>query len=99
MPARAAATIELPLEPGLKPLANPSESPWDPFFKRHREFASATDRRRPRSSDETLSQRRPRDALRMALRGPHLSHEASAFLAAPLKDGKIAITAVVENAS
>src|ERR1700761_5568913 len=32
MPSGSRPTIELPLEPGKKAMANPAESPWDPLF-------------------------------------------------------------------
>jgi carbamoyltransferase len=87
MPTRAGATIELPLEPGKKVLSNPSESPWDPLFLSFIVNAPAQ-----------LADGAPHHlAKRFASHGRsprfewhyvdhHLSHEASAFLAAPLGD-------------
>jgi carbamoyltransferase len=87
MPAHAGATIELPLEPGLKPLANPSESLWDPLFLSYIVNARAQ-----------LIDGAPHHLMKRFRSGGramrfewhyvdhHLSHEASAFLAAPFTD-------------
>jgi len=87
MPAHAGATIELPLEPGLKPLSNPSESPWDPLFLSYIVNARAQLidgaphhlKKRFRSGDRAMR-------FEWHYVDHHLSHEASAFLAAPFKD-------------
>lgn len=87
MPSRADATIALPLEPGRKPPANPSESPWDPLFLSYIVNARAQ-----------LIDGAPHHLMKRFKSGGrelrfewhyvdhHLSHEASAFLAAPFKD-------------
>jgi carbamoyltransferase len=87
MPAHAGTAIELPLEPGLKPLANPSESPWDPLFLSYIVNARAQ-----------LIDGAPHHLMKRFRSGGramrfewhyvdhHLSHEASAFLAAPFTD-------------
>jgi carbamoyltransferase len=87
MPTHAGSTIELPLEPGLKPLDNPSESPWDPLFLSYIVNARAQ-----------LIDGAPHHLMKRFCSGGravrfewhyvdhHLSHEASAFLAAPFAD-------------
>ncbi|MBI0328320.1 carbamoyltransferase family protein [Burkholderia plantarii] len=87
MPAKAGATIELPLRPGAAPLADPSASPWDPLFLSYISNAK-----------EQLLDGAPHH-LRKRFQGVdrergfqwhfvehHLAHEASAFLAAPFGD-------------
>jgi carbamoyltransferase len=87
MPARADATIELPLEPGKKAQTNPSESPWDPLFLSFIVNARAQllDGAPHHLSKRFVSGGR---AARFAWHyvDHHLSHEASAFLAAPFTD-------------
>ena len=87
MSTHAGATIELPLEPGLKPLSNPSESPWDPLFLSYIMNARAQLidgaphhlMKRFRSSGRAMR-------FEWHYVDHHLSHEASAFLAAPFTD-------------
>jgi len=87
MPTHAGSTIELPLEPGLKPLSNPSESPWDPLFLSYIMNARAQLidgaphhlMKRFRSSGRAMR-------FEWHYVDHHLSHEASAFLAAPFTD-------------
>ena len=87
MPAHAGTTIELALEPGLRPLANPSESPWDPLILSYIVNARAQ-----------LIDGAPHHLMKRFCSGGramrfewhyvdhHLSHEASAFLAAPFAE-------------
>jgi carbamoyltransferase len=90
MPARARATIELPLEPGLKPLANLSESPWDPLFLSYIVNARA---QLIDGAPHHLMKRFRSGGRKMRFEwhyvDHHLSHEASAFLAAPFKDAAV----------
>ncbi|SAL35355.1 carbamoyltransferase [Caballeronia sordidicola] len=90
MPSHVGTTIELPLEPGVKPLTNPSESPWDPLFLSYIVNARAqlVDgaphhlMKRFRSGG-----RKPRFEWHYV--DHHLSHEASAFLAAPFSNTSV----------
>ena len=88
MPSGSQPTIELPLEPGRKPMTNPSESPWDPLFLSYIVNAQAQlARRRAASSAKALQERRTaRARFEWHYVDHHLSHEASAFLAAPFTD-------------
>lgn len=87
MPSASRSTIELPLEPGKKTMTNPSESPWDPLFLSYIVNARA---QLIDGAPHHLQKR-----FRSGGRAPrfewhyvdhHLSHEASAFLAAPFTD-------------
>jgi carbamoyltransferase len=87
MPSASRSTIELPLEPGKKTMTNPSESPWDPLFLSYIVNARA---QLIDGAPHHLQKR-----FRSGGRVPrfewhyvdhHLSHEASAFLAAPFTD-------------
>jgi len=87
MPAHVGATIELPLEPGLKPPANPSESPWDPLFLSY--IVNARAQLIDGAPHHLMKRFRSAGrAMRFEWHyvDHHLSHEASAFLAAPFKD-------------
>jgi carbamoyltransferase len=87
MPTHAGATIELPLEPGLKPLSNPSQSPWDPLFLSYIVNARA---QLIDGAPHHLMKRFRSGGREMRFEwhyvDHHLSHEASAFLAAPFTD-------------
>jgi carbamoyltransferase len=87
MPRTTGATISLPLKPSLCTLTDPSASPWDPLFTSY--IVNA---------EEQLLDGAPHH-LRQRFQGArkerrhswhfvdhHLSHEASAFLAAPFED-------------
>ncbi|SAL74992.1 carbamoyltransferase family protein [Caballeronia telluris] len=87
MPSASRPTIELPLEPGKKTMTNPSESPWDPLFLSYIVNARA---QLVDGAPHHLQKR-----FKSGGRAPrfewhyvdhHLSHEASAFLAAPFTD-------------
>jgi carbamoyltransferase len=87
MPSASRPTIELPLEPGKKTMTNPSESPWDPLFLSYIVNAGA---QLIDGAPHHLQKR-----FKSGGRAPrfewhyvdhHLSHEASAFLAAPFAD-------------
>ncbi|SAK95971.1 carbamoyltransferase [Caballeronia arationis] len=87
MPSASRSTIELPLEPGKKTMTNPSESPWDPLFLSYIVNARA---QLIDGAPHHLQKR-----FRSGGRVPrfewhyvdhHLSHEASAFLAAPFTE-------------
>ena len=86
-PARGAATIALPLEPGLQRAGNPNESPWDPLFVSYIVNARA---QLVDGAPHHLAKRfrAPAGGHRFAWHyvEHHLAHEASAFLAAPLGD-------------
>ncbi len=87
MPSRADATIELPLEPGRRPLSNPSQSPWDPLFLSYIVNARAQliDGAPHHLMKRFNSGGRP-PRFEWHYVDHHLSHEASAFLASPFKD-------------
>ncbi|VXB31943.1 conserved hypothetical protein [Burkholderia sp. 8Y] len=87
MPKQAKATIALPFMPSEQVSGNPSESPWDPLFlsyivnargqlldgaPHHLKKRFASGGRAPRFEWHNVDH--------------HLSHEASAFLAAPYED-------------
>src|SRR5260370_17226331 len=90
MPAGAGPRTKLPVELGLKQLANPSESSWDPLFLSYIVNARAQ-----------LIDGAPHHLMKCFRNGGrkmrfewhyvdhHLSHEASAFLAAPFKDAAL----------
>lgn len=86
-PARGAATIALPLEPGLQRTGNPNESPWDPLFVSYIVNARA---QLVDGAPHHLAKRfrAPVGGHRFAWHyvEHHLAHEASAFLAAPFGD-------------
>lgn len=87
MPSGSRPTIELPLKPDEKALTNPFDSPWDPLFICYIVNARAQLidgaphhlQRRFKSGGRT-----PRFEWHYV--DHHLSHEASAFLAAPFTD-------------
>jgi carbamoyltransferase len=86
-PAHGAATITLPLQPGLQRPTRPGESPWDPLFVSYIVNARA---QLVDGAPHHLAKRfrAPDGGHRFAWHyvEHHLAHEASAFLAAPLGD-------------
>jgi len=87
MPKQAKATIALPFMPSENVSGNPSESPWDPLFLSF--IANARGQLldgAPHHSKERFASggRAPRFEWHYV--DHHLSHEASAFLAAPYED-------------
>jgi len=87
MPKQAKATIALPFMPSENVSGNPSESPWDPLFLSF--IANARGQLldgAPHHSKERIASggRAPRFEWHYV--DHHLSHEASAFLAAPYED-------------
>ncbi|PMS15292.1 carbamoyltransferase [Trinickia dabaoshanensis] len=86
-PSRGAATIALPLEPGLQRTSPPGESPWDPLFVSYIVNARA---QLIDGAPHHLAKRfrAPEGGHRFAWHyvEHHLAHEASAFLAAPFGD-------------
>ncbi|HVW53542.1 MAG TPA: carbamoyltransferase C-terminal domain-containing protein [Trinickia sp.] len=89
-PARGAATIALPLEPGLQRTNHPNESPWDPLFVSYIVNARA---QLIDGAPHHLAKRfrAPEGGHRFAWHyvEHHLAHEASAFLAAPIGDAAV----------
>lgn len=87
MPSRSQPTIELPLEPGSTPMTNPSESPWDPLFLSYIVNAKSQllDGAPHHLQGRFKSGGRPA-RFNWHYVDHHLSHEASAFLAAPFTD-------------
>jgi carbamoyltransferase len=87
MPTEPAATIALPFEPGGQANAHPGRSPWDPLFLSYIVNARAQLldgaphhlRKRFESADRE-------QGFQWHYVDHHLSHEASAFLAAPFDD-------------
>jgi carbamoyltransferase len=87
MPSHSQPTIELPLEPGRNPMTNPSESPWDPLFLSYIVNAKSQllDGAPHHLQKRFNSGGRPA-RFEWHYVDHHLSHEASAFLAAPFSD-------------
>jgi carbamoyltransferase len=89
-PGHGAATIALPLEPGLQRPSHPGQSPWDPLFISYIVNARA---QLIDGAPHHLSKRlrAPEGGHRFGWHyvEHHLAHEASAFLAAPFDDSAV----------